>query len=117
LKFVAKCSSAAHRRAAMKLRCAPGWVAVSLFAAFSWVLVLAVSPALHETIHADASATEHTCAVVFVSSGSLHHSAPVSLLPPIATVLTSHTAPLAPQWVASPFLQGCIFEHAPPPAS
>lgn len=98
----------------MKHRCAVGWVAVSLFAAFFWALVLAVSPALHERVHANANRVEHTCAVTFVSSGGLHHSPPVALLSPLARIPISPIGALTPRWVASPFLEACVFEHAPP---
>jgi hypothetical protein len=83
--------------------------------AFFWAGVLSVSPGLHERIHSDANRLDHSCAVTFVSSGQVNHSAPV----PFARTRFQGDqfliiSVLDPQWVPSLFLEACIFEHAPP---
>lgn len=90
------------------------WIVLAVLFGFSWALVLAVSPALHETIHADAGRVEHTCAVTLFSSGSVHQAPSVARVEPSSPVLISEVGALKPQWVHSAFLEARIFEHAPP---
>lgn len=85
------------------------------FAAFTWTLVLSVSPQLHQQVHHDANRVEHTCAVTFVTSGTFDHAtAPLqATLPPEPRQLSERAALASPS-VESPFLLASIFEHAPP---
>ena len=93
-------------------------VATFVSAAFLWALALGVSPQLHGRVHPDATKTDHTCAVTFIVSGSCNHAVHVPLVsPPIPTIQFATIATLTPQWVESPFLGACIFEHAPPASS
>jgi len=83
--------------------------------AFLWILVLSVSPQLHERVHPDANRTDHSCAVTFVASGNYNHSPAPPLVSTPAPLLQPFTIPaLAPQWVESLFLVARVFEHAPP---
>ena len=50
--------------------CARVLVAAVLFAAFSWTLLVSVSPRLHARIHADANRSDHVCAITLIASGS-----------------------------------------------
>ena len=85
--------------------------------AFLWVLVLGVSPQLHERIHPDANRVDHACVVTFIASGNYtHSSAPlIRVLAPLVSV--SAIPVLTPAWVESPFLLARIFGHAPPALS
>ena len=98
----------------MKQTATPRFVAAVVSAAFLWTLALAVSPQLHERIHADANRIEHNCAVTFVASTGYNHMPSPVLVAPIPAVQFSKVTPLHPQWVQSPFLSASIFEHAPP---
>jgi hypothetical protein len=86
-----------------------------LFAAFSWGLVVSVSPQLHQRVHPDANRAEHNCAATMIASGNYNHAAhPPLVSAPAAAVQSSEIPALTPSWVQSPFLGASIFEHAPP---
>jgi hypothetical protein len=88
-----------------------GFVAV----AFLWALALGASPQLHARIHSDANRVEHNCAATMIASGNYNHSAhPPLVATPAPSIQFSEIPALTPQWVESPFLGACIFEHAPP---
>jgi hypothetical protein len=90
-------------------------VAAILFAAFSWTLLVSVSPQSHARIHGDGNQADHVCAVTLIASGSYDHAAHPSLVPvPLSAVQFSKIPALTPCWVQSPFLGAHIFEHAPP---
>src|SRR5438034_11661306 len=94
------------------------FVAACVFAAFLWTLALSVSPHLHQRVHADANRMEHNCAATMIASGSYNHAAHVPLVSaPVPSAHFSKIPALTPQWVESPFLSACIFEHAPPARS
>jgi len=91
------------------------FVATFISAAFLWALTLSVSPQLHAWVHPDANQVEHTCSATLIASGSYDHYAhPPLISAPISVVQFSKIPALTPQWVESPFLGACIFEHAPP---
>ena len=113
-KSVAQFYNRAEARRAMKQTAMPRLVAAVVSAAFLWTLALAVSPQLHERIHADASRVEHNCAVMFVASGGYDHAPSPALIAPLPAIQFSKITLLHPQWVQSPFLSASIFEHAPP---
>jgi hypothetical protein len=93
------------------------FVAVCVSAAFVWALALSVSPQLHQCIHKDANRVEHNCAATMIASGNYDHAAhPPFVSAPPPSVQFSKIPALTPQWVESPFLGACIFEHAPPVA-
>lgn len=95
--------------------CARVLVAAVLFAAFSWTLLVSVSPQLHARIHADAHRADHVCPVTLIASGSYEHGAqPPLVIVPLPSVQFSKLPALSPCWVVSPFLGARIFEHAPP---
>jgi hypothetical protein len=95
--------------------CARVLVAAVLFAAFSWTVLVSVSPHLHARIHADAHRADHVCAITFIGSGNYEHGAhPPLVTVPQAAVQFSKIPALTPCWVQSPFLGAHIFEHAPP---
>ena len=95
--------------------CARVLVAAILFAAFSWTLLVSVSPQLHARIHADANRADHLCAITLIASGSYEHGAhPPLVSVPLPAVQFSKIPALTPCWVQSPFLGAHIFEHAPP---
>jgi len=92
-------------------------VAAVLFAAFSWTLLVSLSPRLHEFIHADANRSDHVCAITLITSSSYEHPGQPPLVSgpqfnvrfPASTALTS-------TWVKPLFLNAHIFAHAPPVA-
>src|SRR5438046_1850548 len=89
------------------------FVATCVFAAFVWALALSVSPQLHQRVHADASRTEHNCAVTAITSGNCDHPThPPLVSAPVPSIQFSTIPVLNPCWVQSPFLGACIFEHA-----
>jgi hypothetical protein len=91
------------------------FVAAVLFAAFSWTLLVSVSPQLHARIHADAHRVDHVCAVTLIASGNYEHAGqPPLIIVPLPAVQFSKIPALTPCWVQSPFLGAHIFEHAPP---
>jgi hypothetical protein len=94
--------------------CACGLVA-ALFAAFSWTLLVSVSPQLHARIHADTHRSDHVCAITLIASGSYDHSAqPPLISPPKFNVWVPTSAALTSTWVKPLFLNAHIFAHAPP---
>jgi hypothetical protein len=97
--------------------CARALVAALVSVGFLWTLALSASPQLHQRIHKDANRVEHNCAVTMIASGSYDHAAHLPLVGvPVPSVHFSKIPALTPQWVESPFLGACIFEHAPPVA-
>jgi hypothetical protein len=95
--------------------CARVLVASVLFAAFSWTLLVSVSPQLHGCIHGDANRSDHVCAITLIASGSYEHAAQPPLIntPHLAACSTA-IASLTPTWVQPLFLKAQIFAHAPP---
>jgi hypothetical protein len=90
-------------------------VAIFVSTAFLWALALSASPQLHQRVHKDANRAEHSCAVTMIASGSYDHAAhPPLVSVPVPSVHFSKIPALTPQWVESPCLGACIFEHAPP---
>ena len=90
-------------------------IATVLVAAFSWTLLVSVSPQLHGYIHDDANRTDHVCAITLIASGSYEHAGQ----PPLISgseldVSFSATTSLTPTWVKPLFLNAHIFAHAPP---
>ena len=95
--------------------CARILVAAVLFAAFSWTLLVSVSPQLHARIHADAHRVDHVCAITLIASGSYEHGAqPPVIRPPQFDVRFAASAELTSTWVKPLFLNAHIFAHAPP---
>ena len=95
--------------------CPPVLTAAVLFAAFSWTLLVSVSPQLHARIHADAHRADHVCAITLIASGSYEQGAqPPLVIIPLSAVQFSKIPALTPSWVLSPFLGARIFELAPP---
>jgi hypothetical protein len=91
------------------------FVAGLLSAAFLWALALSASPQLHQRVHKDANRVEHNCAATMIASGSYDHVAHAPhVSAPVPLIHFSKIPALTPQWVESPFLGACIFEHAPP---
>jgi hypothetical protein len=90
-------------------------IAICVSAAFLWALALSASPQLHQRVHKDANRVEHNCAATMIAAGSYDHAAHPPLVSALAPVIHSFKIPaLTSQWVESPFLGACIFEHAPP---
>src|SRR5512132_3657853 len=90
-------------------------VAGVLFAAFSWTLLVSVSPQLHARIHADAHRADHVCAITLIASGSYEHGAqPPVISPPQFDVRFAANAELTSTWVKPLFLSAHMFAHAPP---
>jgi hypothetical protein len=76
---------------------------------------LSVSPQLHQRFHPDANRADHSCAVTMIATGSYSHvSHPPLISQSVPTIQFLKLPALTPQWVESPFLGACIFEHAPP---
>jgi len=91
------------------------FVAICVSAGFLWALALSASPQLHQRVHSDADRVEHKCAATMIASGSYDHAAHTPLVSaPVPATHFSKIPALTPQWVESPFLGACIFEHAPP---
>jgi len=91
-----------------------GTTVLLLAAAIVLMLGLSAAPNLHDRLHPTA-APLHECAVTLIASGSCHHTAAAPLMiAPATTVQFSKIPALTRQWVHSPFLGACIFEHAPP---
>jgi len=91
------------------------FVATCVSAAFLWAIALSASPELHQRVHPDANRAEHNCAATMIASGSYNHAAHAPLVSvPVPLIHFSKISALTPQWVESPFLGACIFEHAPP---
>src|SRR5262245_56397931 len=90
-------------------------VAAVVLAAFSWTLLVAVSPRLHGCIHGDANRSDHVCAITLIASGSYEHAGqPPLLRAPLFKAQFSSEAPLTSTWVKPVFLSAHIFAHAPP---
>jgi hypothetical protein len=95
--------------------CARVLVAAVLFAAFSWTLLVSVSPRLHGCIHGDANRSDHVCAITLIASGSYEHGAqPPVISPPQFDVRFATSSALTSTWVRPLFLNAHIFAHAPP---
>ena len=95
--------------------CARVLVAAILFVAFSWTLLVSISPQIHAGIHADANRSEHVCAITLIASGSYEHaSQPPLISAPQLDVWFAATLSLTPAWVKPLFLNAHIFAHAPP---
>ena len=78
------------------------------------MLGFSVAPNLHERLH-PTGASLHECAVTLIASGSCHYNAaPPLMIAPATALHLSKIPALSPQWIESPFLGACIFEHAPP---
>ena len=91
------------------------FIAICVCAAFVWALALSASPQLHQRVHKDANGVEHNCAATMIASGNYDHAAhPPLVSAPVPSIHFSKIPALTPQWVESPFLGACIFEHAPP---
>src|SRR5689334_620552 len=59
------------------------FITAVLFAAFSWTLLVSVSPQLHGCIHRDANRGDHVCAITLIASGSYEHGTqPPVITPP-----------------------------------
>lgn len=92
------------------------WIASSLLAAFSFVLLLAVSPQWHERLHPQKD--QHECAVTLIAHGKVKNGPGLPLLVVPQPVTYFATLPaLHPIWVEAPFLGASVFEHAPPVVS
>src|SRR6516162_1136369 len=95
--------------------CARVLVAVVVFAAFSWTLLVSVSPQLHARIHADANSSDHACAITLIASGSYEHAVqPPIVSPPEFGVRFRSSTTLPSTWVKPLFLNAHVFAHAPP---
>jgi hypothetical protein len=93
-------------------------VAAVVFAAFSWTLLVSVSPQLHSRIHSDANRADHICAIMLIASGNYEHSAqPPIITPPRFDVAIAASAEPKSTWVKPVFLNAHIFAHAPPSRS
>jgi hypothetical protein len=91
------------------------FIAICVFAAFVCALALSASPQLHQRVHKDANRVEHNCAATMIASGTYDHAVHAPLVSaPVPVIHFSKVPALTPQWVESPFLGACIFEHAPP---
>jgi hypothetical protein len=119
-KFLAKDRCRSQTRSAMSrfarsTNQGRAFIAICVFTAFLWALALSASPQLHQRVHKDASRVEHSCAATMIASGSYNHAAhPPLVSAPVPAIQFSKIPALTPQWVESPFLGACIFEHAPP---
>jgi hypothetical protein len=90
-------------------------VTAVLFSAFSWTLLVSVSPRLHGCIHGDANRSDHVCAITLISSGTYEHAGqPPLISAPQFDVWFAAAASLTPTWVKPLFLNAHIFAHAPP---
>ncbi len=105
----------AMNSSARSQNCARVVIATVLFAAFSWTLLVSVSPQLHGCIHSDANRSDHVCAITLIASGSYEHGAqPPVISPPQFDVRFAASAELTSTWVKPLFLNAHIFAHAPP---
>lgn len=118
-KSLAQCGALSQAPGAMnssaRLYCARVLIVAVLFAAFSWTLLISVSPQLHTCIHGDANRSDHVCAITLIVSGSYEYSAqPPVITPPQFDVWFAGSAQLASTWVKPLFLNAHVFAHAPP---
>jgi hypothetical protein len=91
-----------------------GLAVLGTVGAFLFTIALSDAPRLHARIH-NVLGPAHECAVTLVASGNYHHATPAPLVDVHVGVFQFSKIPaLTPQWVESPFLGACIFEHAPP---
>jgi hypothetical protein len=105
----------AMNRSVRSHSCAYALVSAIVFAAFSWTLLVGVSPQLHARIHPDANGANHTCAITLIVSGSYEHAAqPPLVSAPQSRVYFPLRAALTSNWVKPLFLSAHIFAHAPP---
>src|SRR5207244_13348151 len=89
-----------------------GAAAVVLTGAIVLMLSLSVAPNLHERLH-PTGASLHECAVTLIASSSCHHTAAVPLMIAPATAVQCTKIPaLILQWLESPFIAACDFDHA-----
>jgi hypothetical protein len=94
------------------------FIAMFVFAAFFWTLLLSVSPQLHACVHPDANRGDHTCAVTLIATGNYDHAPhPPLIRAPEPGVQFSKIAALSSTWVQPLFLGAHIFAHAPPAGS
>jgi hypothetical protein len=92
-----------------------GAVASWIGIAFLSALALSVSPRWHELVHPDAKVAQHECAVTLIGSGSYQQVTPALLVvAPVPALQFCFIPTLRPVWVASPFLDARVLEHAPP---
>ena len=119
-KLLAQSCVPSEDRCAMN-RCAPAQtcarvlITAALFAAFSWTLLVSISPRLHASIHDDANRSEHVCAITLIASGSYEHSSqPPIIRAPQLDVCFAESSSVTPVWVKPLFLNAHIFAHAPP---
>ncbi|HXX41316.1 MAG TPA: hypothetical protein VEI58_03525 [Chthoniobacterales bacterium] len=92
-----------------------GLVSFGLIGAFLFGIALSALPQLHECVHPDANQVQHECAVTLIAAGNYDHTIAAPLVrPAIEVVQFSKLPTLDSAWVASLFLNGSIFEHAPP---
>jgi hypothetical protein len=89
-------------------------VTAVLFSAFSWTLLVSVSPRLHGCIHGDANRSDHVCAITLIASGTYEHAGQPLISAPQFDVWFAGAASLTPTWVKPLFLNAHIFAHAPP---
>lgn len=95
--------------------CARVIVASALLAAFSWTLLVSLSPRLHGCIHDDANRSDHVCAITLIASGSYEHAGqPVLISAPRFNVCFASVALPSATWVKPLLLKAHIFANAPP---
>jgi hypothetical protein len=105
----------AMKRSVRSQTCAGVFIAAVLFAAFSWTLLVSISPRLHASIHDDANRSEHVCAITLIASGSYEHaSQPPIISAPRLDLCFVETSSLIPASVKPLSLNAHIFAHAPP---
>jgi hypothetical protein len=91
------------------------FVAVCVFAAFLWALVLSASPQFHQRVHPDANRVDHSCAVTLVAAGNYDHATqPPLVSAPDSIEQFGRIPALTSTWVKPFFLNAHIFAHAPP---
>lgn len=89
------------------------WLATLLGVALLVAGLLSVSPALHEHLHHDTTAT-HLCAVTFFASGHCEAAGPQAVFaaPAALPMLAVLPLPAAPAFSSTRFFS--LLEHAPP---
>ena len=82
-----------------------------------FICAAAVSPALHEWMHADADQADHECAITLFASGVCHETLLLpSVAAPCLVPVFDGMVPEGPR-EASSFRFSGILEHAPPAAA
>ena len=76
--------------------------------------LMAVSPELHEHLHHDAGAADHSCLVTILADGGFESTALAVLLVVVSMAWTGMLAVMNGQWVMPMFLDGGVLEHGPP---